>query len=94
VFFTFLCVSRNLISVSRLIPFGFTINFNASGFDLLFKFTIVGNGVLNDDLFKINLSNTIPYSLVATQESVSIKRCIMNEKSSKLWRRRLRHLHR
>ena len=47
--------SRNLISVSRLIPFGFTINFNTSSFDLLFKSTIVGNGVLNDSFFKINL---------------------------------------
>lgn len=58
--------SRNLISVSRLIPLGYSINFNASGYDLLFKSTIVGNGVLNDGLFKINLSNTIPYSLMAT----------------------------
>ena len=29
---------------------------------------------------------------MATQESAGIKRCIMNEKSSKLWHRRLRHI--
>ena len=63
-----------------------------SGLDLLFKYTIIGNGVLNDNLFKISLSNTIPYNLMATQENVGIKRCIMNEKSSKLWHRRLGHI--
>jgi len=31
--------SRNLIYVSRLVPLGYSINFNASGFDLLFKST-------------------------------------------------------
>ena len=76
--------SKNLIYVSRLVPLGYSIKFNACGFDLLFKSTIIGNGVLNDGLFKINLSNTIPYNLMATQENAGIKRCIMNEKSSKL----------
>ena len=70
----------------------YSIKFNASGFDLLFESTIIGNGVLNDSLFKINLSNTIPYSLMATQENIGIKRCIMNEKSLKLWHRRLGHI--
>ena len=58
----------------------------------MFKSTIIGNGVLNEGLFKINLSNTIPYNLMATQENTGIKRCIMNEKSSKLWHRRLGHI--
>ena len=35
--------------------------------------------VLNDGLFKINLSNTIMNSLIDTQENTSIKCCIMNE---------------
>ena len=74
------------------VPLGYSIKFNASRFDLLFKYTIIGNGVLNGGLFKINLSNTIPYNLMATQENASIKRCIMNEKSSKLWHRRLGHI--
>ena len=64
--------SRNLIFVSRLVPLGYSIKFNASRFDLLFKSTIIGNGVLNGGLFKINLSNTIPYNLMATQENASI----------------------
>jgi len=83
--------SRNLIFVSRLVPLGYSIKFNASGFDLLFKSTIIGNSVLNDGLFKINLSNIIPYNLMATQENFGIKH-IMNEKSSKLWHRRLGHI--
>jgi len=58
--------SKNLTSISRLAPLGYSIKFNASGFDLLFKSTIIGNGVLNGGLFKINLSNTIPYNLMAT----------------------------
>ena len=48
--------------------------------------------MLNDGLFKINLSNMIPYNLIVTQENAGIKRCIMNEKSSKLWHRRLGHI--
>ena len=41
--------------------------------DLLFKSTIIGNDVLNDNLFKINLSNTVPYNLMATQETLVLK---------------------
>ena len=40
--------SRNLIFVSRLVPLGYSIKFNTSEFDLLFKSTIIGKGVLND----------------------------------------------
>ena len=54
--------SKNLIYASRLVPLGYSIKFNAFGFDLLFKSTIIRNGVLNDDFFKINLSNTIPHN--------------------------------
>ena len=37
--------SRNLIFVLRLISLGYSTNFNASGFDLLFKSIVFGNGV-------------------------------------------------
>ena len=63
---------------------GYSIKFNAFEIDLLLKSTIIRNGVLNNSLFKINLSNKTPYSLMAMQENVGIKSYIMDKKIIKI----------
>ena len=83
--------SRNLISVSRLVPCGYCFNFSGDSFQLIKNSIVVGYGTICDGLFKLKLSD-VPYSLTASQESVGIKRSIMTENSSLLWHRRLGHI--
>ena len=43
--------SKNLISISRLVPFGYSFNFSDTSFNLYYKFDLVGNGTLSDVFF-------------------------------------------
>ena len=56
--------SRNLISISRLIPFGYSFNFLETSFDLFYMSDLVGNGTLFDGLFFINLKNDTTHNVV------------------------------
>ena len=47
--------SRNLISISRLVPLGFSFIFSDSGFSLSNKSKVIGYGTLSDGLFHIQL---------------------------------------
>ena len=82
--------SRNLISISRLVSFGYSFNFKDTSFSLFYKFECVGNGILSDGLYRIFLQND------ATNSSMHVhtgtKRCNINEDSSMLWHRRLGHI--
>ena len=82
--------SRNLISISRLVPFGYSFNFKDTSFILFYKSECVGNGILSDGLYRIFLQND------ATNSSMHVhtgtKRCNINEDSSMLWHRRLGHI--
>ena len=82
--------SRNLISISRLVPFGYSFNFKDTSFSLFYKSECVGNGILSDGLYRIFLQND------ATNSSMHVhtgtKRCNINEDSSMLWHRRLGHI--
>ena len=49
--------SRNLISVSRVVPLGCSFSFYEIYFSLFYKFNLVGHGALPNDLFSINLQN-------------------------------------
>ena len=49
--------SRNLISISRLVPLGFFFSFSDSGFSLSNKSKVIGYGTLSDGLFHIQLQN-------------------------------------
>ncbi|RYE20620.1 MAG: hypothetical protein EOP45_10745 [Sphingobacteriaceae bacterium] len=82
--------SRNLISVSRLVPLGFDFNFSDNGFTLLNKSEIVGYGTLSGGLYSITLQNDVANS--SLNVTAGLKRCIMNENSSLLWHRRLGHI--
>ena len=47
--------SRNLISVSALVPFGISYNFSNIGFKFLIKSEVIGYGTLCDGLYSIHL---------------------------------------
>ena len=40
--------SRNLIAISRLLPYGFSFNFVGTSFHLIIDNVIVGDGILDD----------------------------------------------
>ena len=82
--------SRNLITVSRLVPFGYSLNFSEKSFSLFYKSDYVGNGILSNGLYCINLQNNVTYDSMHVRTDT--KRCVINEDSSKLWHRRLGHI--
>ena len=82
--------SRNLISISRLVPLEFSFSFSDSGFSLSNISKVIGYGTLSDGLFHIQLQNYITY--ISMHVTVGLKRCVMNEESSMLWDRRLGHI--
>ena len=80
--------SRNLISVSALVPLGISCNFQDSSFSLLIKSKVIRKGTLRDGLYIVQLQNN--YNSLSI--IVGTKRCIMNEDSSFLWHKRLGHI--
>ena len=72
--------SRNLISISRLVPLGFSFTFSYSGFSLSNKSKVIGYGTLSDGLFHIQLQNDFTYN--SMHVTAGLKRCVMNEESS------------
>ena len=82
--------SRNLISISRLVPLGFSFNFTDSSFSLSNKPKVIGYGALSDGLFRIQLQNDVTYN--SMHVTTRLKRCVMSEESSMLWHRRLGHI--
>ncbi|WKA00618.1 hypothetical protein VitviT2T_018956 [Vitis vinifera] len=82
--------SRNLISVSRLVPFGYSFHFSETSFSLIYKSECVRNGILSDGLYCIFLQNDIAHNSLHVQ--TGIKRCVVKEDSSTLWHRRLGHI--
>ena len=79
--------SRNLTSVSRLVPLGYSFKFLDCTFSLFCKSELIENGILSNGLFSMNLQ----YNMVL-HTHIGNKRCIMNEDSFILWHRRLRHI--
>ena len=88
--FYVLSFSRNLISISRLVPLGFSFNFTDSCFSLSNKSKVVGYGALSYGLFHIQLHNDVTYNYMHV--IVGLKICVMNEELSMLWQRRLAHI--
>ena len=68
-----------------VIPFSFYETFS-----LFYKSNLVGNGTLSYGLFSINLQNDTTNNTMHAH--IGTKRCVMNEDSSMLWHRRLRHI--
>ena len=51
--------SRNLISVSRLVPLGYSFKFSNCNFCLFCKSELIGKGILSNGLFSINLQYSV-----------------------------------
>ena len=82
--------SRNLSSVSRLVPFGYSFHFSETSFSLIYKSDCVRNDILSDGLYCILLQNDTTYNSLHVQ--IGTKRCVVNEDSFTLWHRRLGHI--
>ena len=82
--------SRNLISVSRLVSFGYSFHFLETSFSFIYKSDCVENDILFDGLCCIFLQNDTTYNSLNVQ--TGIKRCVVNEDSSALWHQRLGHI--
>ena len=84
--------SKNLISVSKLVPLGFEFSFVGLDFRLFKNSSLVGCGTLVDGLYKLNLDPVFEHSLLTLHDNIGIKRTIIDENSSMLWHRRLGHI--
>ncbi|CAO2827720.1 unnamed protein product [Amaranthus hypochondriacus] len=82
--------SRNLVSISRLVRFGYSFTFLDDLFSLFFNSELIGNGKLIDGLYSLGLQNEATNNVMYVQ--TGLKRCVMNEDSSILWHRRLGHI--
>ncbi|KAK4395838.1 hypothetical protein Sango_1738100 [Sesamum angolense] len=63
--------SRNLILVSRLVPYGYSFNFG-DGVALFYNTHLFGNGTLSNGLYHINLQSNVLYTL-HVDDNVGIK---------------------
>ena len=82
--------SQNLIFVSRLVSFEYSLNFKDTLFELFYNLECVGNGILSHGLYLLGLQNYAIYSSIHVQ--TGIKRCNINENFSMLWHQRLGHI--
>ena len=82
--------SRNLILVSRVVPLGYSFSFYETSFGLFYKSNLIRNGTLSNGLFFIYLQNDTTNNTMHVH--IGTKRCVINEDSSMLWHRRLRHI--
>ena len=82
--------SRNLVSVSRLVPLGFSFNISDKFCNVYCKSELVGIGTLSYGLFRLNLQNYTSHTSMHVH--AGIKRCVINKNSSILWHQRLDHI--
>lgn len=86
-------VRRNLISVSKLVKFGFAFIIDDDSMRLFQKNkfeTVLGIALLNDDLWQLQCSSF--QESFNVECSTSNKRMLINENSFMLWHRRLGHI--
>ena len=69
--------SRNLISVSRHVPLGYSFNFSDVSLSLFYKSDLVGYGTLSNGLYCINLQNDT--SITTMHIHVGTKCYVVNE---------------
>lgn len=76
-------ISRNLISVPRL---------GNGRFNLYKNKSLIGYGILIDNLYKLKLDDVFFESLFTVDHNVGMKRSIIDENSAFLWHKRLGHI--
>jgi len=62
--------SRNLIFVSKLVPFGYCFNFKDTSFELFYNSECVGNDILSDGLYLLGLQNYVIYISMHIQTGI------------------------
>lgn len=82
--------SKNLISISRRVPLWYSFDFNEASFSLFYKSKFVGNGVLSDDIFSINLQNDATNNVMHV--NAETKHYVINDRYSNLWHQILWHI--
>ena len=87
--------SGNLISISRLLSYGFSFNFVGTSFPLVKDNVIIGGNYVDNGLFKLDLNlNLNPnHNLTTMHGNIGIKHGVINEKASMLWHKRLGHIY-
>jgi hypothetical protein len=73
--------SKNLISISKLVPLGFEFNFIGSNVYLFKNSTDIGSGILVNGLYKLNLNPIYEQSLLSMHD-IGSKRNIIDESST------------
>ena len=79
--------SRNLLSISAIVPLRISCNFKDTSFTLLIKSEVNGYVILCDGLYLVQLQNDNAYNSLSL--TVGIKISVTNEESSLLWHRRI-----
>ena len=82
--------SKSLISMSRVVPLGYSFSFYETSFSLFYKSIFVGNGTLSYGHFSISLQKDTSNNVMHVHTGT--KQCVMNEDSFMLWHRRLGHI--
>ena len=87
----------NLISISKLLPFGYDVNFKDFGCGVNLHGELVGSGLLVDDLFRLTLNISYEQFLSGASSShnvllISRKRSRISLRSSMLWHQHLGHI--
>jgi len=85
-------ITRNLISLSKLDIVGYSFKFGNGCFSLFKRTFMIGSGTLYDDLYKLNLDNLYVATLMTLHHNVGTKRSLVDERSTYLWYKRLRHI--
>ena len=88
-------IRRNLISILILDKLGYSFLFGTGKVKLYQDSLLIGNGILCESLYILELS-TLPYvsATLTINTASSSKRLRLNEKSSTLWHKRLGHIYR
>ena len=64
--------SKNHISISRLLPYGFSFNFVGTSFHSIKDNVIIGGGTLDNGLFKLDLNLNLNRSLTTMHGNFGI----------------------
>ena len=65
--------SRNVILVSKLVPFEYFFSFSDSLYSIFYKSNLIGNGIMSDGLFRIDLQDNSTYNALHVQNKAILK---------------------
>ncbi|GKD80370.1 retrovirus-related pol polyprotein from transposon TNT 1-94, partial [Tanacetum coccineum] len=86
-------ITRNLISVPKLLLHDYEFTFGYYGLKVYFNSRLVGTGSLDNNLIKLQLDSNFEKSLLSMDVNVNGKRKHLDEESSlRLWHKRLGHI--